>query len=247
MAAALDLDLDLAGVSLHDEDDESVSDAKVLGPLDAEMRKIFGRREDLGHLASGEVWAVSATGGRGVQEHVVHVSEGGDSKEAIYVDCKVTYEEVSPTQLVQYRFDGSEEWRLSHVSLDALVAFRSGRFAAWEKRLLEPTCAAELRRMYRIGAVIRVYDHHMFPNYEEEKADFEVIDEKSGKTVIIPRPVRDLRIWNAASREYDPVQAELEGAPSVGDVDHYWGELVAKMRETWGDEEFDRMTTSEDH
>lgn len=244
MAAALDV----AALTLHDEDDEPVTadGSGVLGPVLDETRAVYRRREDLAHLADGELWAVAATGSRGLQEHVVHVPKVGSAPVAVYCECKITYEEVPPTQLVEYRFAAESEWNLAHVSLASLVSFRSGKFAAWEKRLLEPTCAAELRRMYHIGPVIRVYDHHMFPSIGEDKDKFEVKDEKTGKTVIIPRPVHSLRIWNAQTRQYDDVQAELEGAPSANEVEGYWDGLVSKMRAQWGDEEFDRMVSKED-
>jgi len=104
----------------------------------------------------------------------------------------------------------------------------------------KPDCKASFRRLLRIGVINRMFDHVAFPSPDHEKADWEVKDEK-GKTVIIPRTIQGLRIWNVAKRAYDPVSPLLPGAPNDNDKEEYWKEMMVKFREQYGDEEIDEL------
>ena len=75
-------------------------------------------------------------GGRGVLEHAVRIRH--NTAHALMLECKVSFEEMPPSALVEYQFDDTTEWRLSMVCLDYLLAFRAGKFKDWEKRLLQP-------------------------------------------------------------------------------------------------------------
>lgn len=130
---------------------------------------------------------------------------------------------------------GGAEWRLSMVCLEYLLAFRAGKFADWEKRLLQPTCKAEFRRMMGIGPVYNVFDHHMFPSPEDEKDAFEVTDDH-GKKVILPRPVAALRIWSTEKQQYEEVDPTLDGAPAPAERDAYWTNMCEKLKETFPEE-----------
>ena len=69
-----------------------------------------------------------------------------------------------------------------------------------------PDCEAQFRRMLQCGIVTNVYDKCMFPTPEALKEKYQVVDEKNGKTIDLPHPVSQLRIWNAESQSYDEVQ-----------------------------------------
>jgi len=114
----------------------------------------------------------------------------------------------------------------------------------------KPDCKASFRRLLRMGLINRMFDHVAFPSPDNEKGDWEVKDD-NGRTVIIPRPIHGLRIWNVNKRVYDVVSPLLPGSPSDGEKDKYWNEMLAKFREQYGDEEIaelleDKKTTQEE-
>lgn len=232
-ASSLASQLDWDTVELLDQDEAVVSSKQLLGDVSAERRAVWMTRLDDNDELTEEdrVIAVKCMGGRGVLEHAVRIRH--KTAHALMLECKVSFEELPPSALVEYQFMGSTEWRLSMVCLDYLLAFRAGKFKDWEKRLLQPTCLAELRRMVAIGPVYNVYDHHMFPSSDEEKAQFEVVDENSGKTVVLPRPVSALRIWNVEEQQYNVVDPTLDGAPPVEQRDAYWKDLLKKLQENF--------------
>lgn len=179
-------------------------------------------------------------------EHAVRIGKD-NVPNPLVTECKVSCEELPPSSLVEYRFNdsstsGEGQWRLSMVSLDYLLAFRAGKFKDWEKRMLEPTCQAEFRRMFKIGPVFSVYDHPMFPSPEDEMQDFEVKDDKTGRKLILPRPVSALRIWSTEKQAYADVDPTLDGAPvTETERDAYWKQLIVRLKEHFGEEEFGKM------
>jgi len=234
-------------LELLDEDESSVTAREILGTISAERRSVWSSRltaEVPALSPSDELVAVRCAGGRGPLEHAVRIASDGGAEMAtpILVECKVSYEELPPSALVEYRFDddassdgGGGPWRLSMVCLEYLLAFRAGKFKDWEKRLLEPTCKAEFRRMVKIGPVFNVFDHHMFPSPEEEKAKFEVTDDH-GRKVVLPRPVTALRIWSTERQAYEEVDPTLEGAPKPEERESYWTGMLQKLAENFPEE-----------
>jgi len=222
-------------VDLLDEDEQPCTTKEVIGEVSAERRQVWSSRLSTDDLTdTDDLFAVRCTGGRGPLEHAVRVRSGAATP--LMMECKVSYEELPPSALVEYKFpDGDGEWRLSMVCLEYLLAFRAGKFADWEKRLLQPTCLAELRRMVAIGPVYNVFDHHMFPSPEEEKSKFEVTDD-NGKKVILPRPVSALRIWSMEKQAYKDVDPTLAGTPSEAERDAYWAGLIEKLKENFPEE-----------
>ena len=238
MATAEEEALLLEKVVLLDEDEEPVSSRQVIGEISAERRDVWSSRIDLS--SSPKVVAVQCTGGRGLLEHAVCIRRdlGAATAIPLLLECKVSCEPLPPAHLVEYKFDSDTDdtlttWRLSMVCLDYLLAFRAGKFADWEKRMLQPTCKAEFRRMFAIGPVYTVYDHYMFPSSEQEQSRFQVTDDH-GKTVILPRPVAALRIWSVEKQAYEEVDPTLDGAPV--DREAYWKELVERLRKSFPEE-----------
>lgn len=220
-------------VDLLDEDEQPVSSREIIGAVSVERREVWSSRVGEDDLkATDDVVAVRCSGGRGPIEHAVRIRGGVASP--LMLECKVSYEEMPPSSLVEYKFsDGDGKWRLSMVCLEYLLAFRAGKFKDWEKRMLQPTCKAEFRRMFAIGPVYTVYDHHMFPSPENEKGRFEVTDD-NGKKVILPRPVSALRIWSTEKQSFEDVDPTLDGAPQ--DRDSYWEELISRLKENFPEE-----------
>ena len=229
----------LNSVELLDQDGTPVASREVLGPLpaDSERRAIYAARfPEVG--AEDTLVALRCEGGSGTLEHIVRLR--GEEATALMGECKVSYEDLPPTALVEYRFstdDAKPDWRLSHVSLPMLISYRKGKFNDWEKRFLEPTCKAELRRMYAVGPVYSVYDHHMFPSDPAAMARFEFTNDE-GRKVTLPRPVHALRVWSSAAQAYEPVEAALEGAPAAAEQPAYWARLNERLAEVLGADEY---------
>ena len=228
-------------VSLLDEDETPVVSKEIIGPISKERRQVWWSSRLGSECAEqlsddDELIAVRCTGGRGLLEHAVIVKKDGSAAAPapLLIECKVSYEELPPSSLVEYKFEGGN-WRLSMVCLDYLLAFRAGKFKDWEKRILSPTCKAEFRRMIQIGPVFQVFDHLMFPSPDDEKDDWEVTNEQ-GKKVILPRPVSELRIWNTEKQDYDVVDPTLDGTPSKDERDDYWKNLLETVRESFPEE-----------
>ena len=236
--------------ALVDREGESIpaSSRTVIGPLapDDERRAVYADRWP--ESAGAELIAVRCETADGeALEHVV-CARAGAPPSALMGECKVSYDELPPTALVEFRFDGASRgaaptpWRLSHVSLPMLESYRKGKFAEWEKRMLAPTCKAELRRMFGVGPVFRVYDQHMFPSPPDELGRFEVEDD-NGRKLTLPRPVHSLRLWDVGAQRYAPVEAALDGAPAGDDAQAaYWADLQAKIAEAIGPDEFAELT-----
>jgi hypothetical protein len=230
MAATASL---VEAVELLDEDEQPVTSREIVGEVSSDRREVWSSRIEEDELtATDELVAVRCVGGRGPLEHSVCIRGGAATP--LMLDCKVSFEELPPSALVEYKFsDGDGRWRLSMVCLEYLLAFRAGKFADWEKRMLQPTCKAEFRRMFAIGPVYTVYDHLMFPSPEDEKAKFEVTNDK-GKKVILPRPVSALRVWSTEKQAYENVDPTLDGAPA--DRNAYWERLIARLKVNFAEE-----------
>uniref|UniRef100_A0A7S2IC20 Uncharacterized protein n=1 Tax=Helicotheca tamesis TaxID=374047 RepID=A0A7S2IC20_9STRA len=230
-------------LTLLDLDEAAVRSREVLGVVSEERLSVWSGRLEAEGVPLEEgcvVAAVRCEGSDGsMVEHAVRVPKAGGAS-ALLLECKVSYEEVPPSCLVEYSFSPSgPSWRLSNVSLPWLVAYRKGKFKDWEARMLAPSCKAEFRRMYEVGPVFTIYDHHMFPSDPSDAHKFQVTDDATGKTVVIPRPVKRLRIWNTQAQSYDTVRATLDGAPD--DQDAYWLDLKNRIRDAFGEDEFQDM------
>lgn len=66
---------------------------------------------------------------------------------------------------------------------------------------------------------------------------------KPGTFVDIPRPVHELRVWDAASRGHVNVDSRMEGAPAAGEEEKYWNDLLVQLREFHGADTVDSAFT----
>lgn len=196
----------------------------------------------IGEVPAGtQVLAVKYTNfDNSLVEHVVKWD--GVNATKVMCECGVTMEEFSPTCIVEYQYSPSDPWRLSKVSQQPLEMYMNSKFSQWRQMLDNPTCEAAFVRMLHAGALNKIYDKLAFPIPEEEKAQWSITDEKTGKSVDIPRPVHALRIWNAVSGEYDSVSPLLAGAPDTDEaLAAYWLETLAELRKKNGDEYISRL------
>uniref|UniRef100_A0A7S2TSV8 Uncharacterized protein n=1 Tax=Lotharella oceanica TaxID=641309 RepID=A0A7S2TSV8_9EUKA len=158
-----------------------------------------------------------------------------------FTECKISYEPVSPAQLVEYRFDEADTWHLGVSTRASLEMFRRTKFSVWKDLLMKTQCSATLRSLLGLGPITRLFDRFALPTPETDKKFYETKDD-NGKTIHIPHPVAALRVWNAATQAYDPIKAHLEGAPeSKEEVDAFWAKTLADLREAHGKETIDKL------
>ena len=89
-----------------------------------------------------------------------------------------------------------------------------------------------------------MYDPVYLPSPPDEAADWQVED-KPGTKVDVPRPVYELRVWDADTSGYIPLAPRMDGAPKAGE-DHYWKGLLAELRWLHGASTIDRLLTDDD-
>jgi hypothetical protein len=164
--------------------------------------------------------------------------------------CKISYDDLSPTQLIEYCFPDEPPfptWHMAGISLESFSMFSGSKFKLWEKQLKEPSCEAAFRRLLQAGPVFRVYDPAMFPTPPELESRYRVVDEKTGKLVPLPHPIAKCRVWNAKDQKYDDVDASLDGAPkSEGEATVYWSNLLTELRSLHGAEYIDSLLKGEE-
>lgn len=179
-------------------------------------------------------------------EKIVHFDEQETNMEDLKLECQVSLEEYSPSQLIEYTFNENGPWYLSPMSLPSLEQYRKTKFENWKHMIEHPDCEAAFKRLLNIGLINRMFDFHAFPSPDNEKHLYEVKDE-NGKTVMIPRPVKALRIWNPAKKKYDDVDCHLEGAPKDNEVQQYWENMLNQFRLERGNEYIDKLLESFKH
>eukprot|EP00406_Dinophysis_acuminata_P058703 CAMPEP_0179271098 /NCGR_PEP_ID=MMETSP0797-20121207/31800_1 /TAXON_ID=47934 /ORGANISM="Dinophysis acuminata, Strain DAEP01" /LENGTH=277 /DNA_ID=CAMNT_0020979439 /DNA_START=115 /DNA_END=945 /DNA_ORIENTATION=- len=163
---------------------------------------------------------------------------GGLSKASMVMGCcSIMCEDITPSECIEYAFDEApDRWAMSQVSREALETYRAMQFERWKKMLLEPTCEAQFRRMLQIGMVARLYDSILFPTPQVDKSKYQVTDDRTGKLIELPHPVKELRIWNAAERRYDTIDTRLAGAPPVAEEAAWWKDFMGELNAKHGEE-----------
>lgn len=194
--------------------------------------------EALTVLTEDGTTALIVTGGE--QDHIAVLKPGASQAELLLVDDGISYEQLSPLQLVEYSFekaDGSVgEWMVSNIGAETLAAYSGSKFSIWRNNMLNAFggCAAaflpDIKRGY---AMSNVYDHMIFCSPAAEKADWETTH--NGKIVSIPRPVHALRVWNSETHEYVELDPHMPGAPNNKDPterSEYWTQFLDELRST---------------
>ena len=69
-----------------------------------------------------------------------------------------------------------------------------------------------------------------------------MLDDRTGKTLHLPHPVAELRIWNPGKKQYDPMDPHLGGAPSGAEEEEkFWADVLAKFRDEQGADYIDGL------
>eukprot|EP01084_Bolivina_argentea_P089767 161896_1 len=161
----------------------------------------------------------------------------------IELEDKITMEDLSPSSLIEYTFYMNGPWFLAPMSELSLVGYRKTKFSNWKHMIENPTCEAAFKRLLNIGLITNMFDHVAFPSPQHEINDWMVKDDH-GKDVVIPRPVKGLRIWNVKNRCYKQVQSHLDGAPNEKDAQKYWENMLNQFRDQRGVDYIDNLLAS---
>jgi len=194
---------------------------------------------------AAKVVAITASTPAGTRKETIALlplDGSGGIPRVILGSCQITYEDLSPSDCIEYTFaEAPNDWKMAQLSLEALENYRSQKFEAWKGMLAEPTCEAQFRRMLQIGCVAKLYDPHVFPTPEAQKETFQVTDERTGKLIELPHPVKELRIWNAETNSYTAVDTQLDGAPSEDQKEEWWSNFLKELEAKHGQEYIERL------
>jgi hypothetical protein len=195
---------------------------------------------ELGGVPSSVIGAKFDTEDFGPVQHIV--AWDGTTATPVMSECGISYEELSPSQLVEYQYEEGGVWALAKMSLEPLQYYKSSKFKAWRDMLDAPSCEAAFARMIQAGPLNCIYDKLGFPIPENEQAEWTITDEKSGKLVDIPRQVAALRVWDASADCYAPVSPLMGGAPEdAAALAAYWEVTLGELRVKHGDEYITQM------
>eukprot|EP01083_Nonionella_stella_P003676 10580_1 len=153
--------------------------------------------------------------------------------DVVELEDKITMEDLSPSALIEYTFYEEGPWMLAPMSLVSLEGYRKSKFTNWKNMIENPHCEAAFKRLINIGLITDMFDHVAFPSPEHEKKDWMVKDDH-GKDVVIPRPVKGLRVWDVKGRCYKKVEAHLDGAPDAKEAEKYWEDMLNGFRAKQG-------------
>jgi len=196
-----------------------------------------------------KVVAVTATTAAGTKREsiaLLPLDGSGGTPQVVIANCQITYEDLSPSECIEYTFaEAPDDWKITQLSLEALENYRSQKFESWRGMLVEPTCEAQLRRMLQIGCVAKLYDPHVFPTSEAHKETFQATDERTGKLIELPHPVKELRSWNAETLTYTVIDTQLAGAPSEEEKDEWWSNFLQELEAKHGQEYIERLMTNQ--
>mmetsp|Transcript_34075 Transcript_34075/g.98044 ORF Transcript_34075/g.98044 Transcript_34075/m.98044 type:complete len:296 (+) Transcript_34075:57-944(+) len=182
-----------------------------------------------------QVLAVVAKDAAGALKEFVVSAKDGASAELVPGTCQITFEDMTPSECIEYAFsEAPDHWTVAQISRGAMESYRSMKFDAWKQMLTHGTCEAQLRRMLQIGVVTRLYDDHVFPTTESQRAHYEVIDEKNGKVIKLPHPVAALRIWDPAQLQYESIDPQLVGAPREEEKEAWWEGMIRTLQAQMG-------------
>jgi len=225
-----------------DENKLRVMDIRI---LEADRKEIYGALSE--EISSADlVLAVECVKEEGDEkeeevriEKVITVT--GDDLEVVELEDKITMEDLSPSELIEYTF--SEHWMLAPMSLPSLEGYRKMKFANWKHMIEHPVCEAAFKRLLNIGLITNMFDHVAFPSPEEEQKDW-VVQDEHGKDVVIPRPVKALRVWSVKDRCYSAVAAHLDGAPAADEAPKYWNDMLSKFKNERGEDYINDLLAS---
>ena len=144
----------------------------------------------------------------------------------------ISYEEMSVSDCVEYRFGPEDTWKLCQTSRLVMERFRAEKFGAFED-MLRKTPIPDLKSLASLlafGPRTRIYDP-FFLNPDRE--EWKVVNEQNGKVTEVPRPVTEMRIWDCETQSYVDFDTKLIGSPE-GEAAKAWFVDVVKHVKTNG-------------
>lgn len=145
---------------------------------------------------------MTCVGGDEKLEHIVVLSATEPySAEPVIFEDKILYDEVPLSQIIEYRFNTEQPWMLSCISKESLEFYRSSKFTVWKEMLMSGgnNCERAFKSMLRSGLITNIYDPVCLASPPEEQEQWLVVDPNTGKNVDIPRPVSEIRVWDATT------------------------------------------------
>ncbi|KAJ9465370.1 hypothetical protein DIPPA_18760 [Diplonema papillatum] len=198
-----------------------------------ERRQIYARI--VPELSSGDVKGVLCELDGEKVQHIVHCPAGGAPKVVIVEEaCKIMFDDLSPSQMIEYRFKESPQWHLGWMGEESADGYRRQKFKSWREMFDKPTCEAAFKRMLQTGLVTRLYDTVALPTPAEDVAKWTVVNEETGKKIDIPHPVHEMRVWDAEKEAYRTIASLLEGAPEDDKAGEYWEKLLQEQKDKHG-------------
>lgn len=188
-------------------------------------------------VAEGDVVAIVARSADGViKEIVAHPSGDPRKLTPVTISCQITFVDLSPSECIEYQLRETEQWMMAQLSQEALETYRGMKFQAWLNMLKNPTCEAQFRRMLQLGPVTQMYDPHVFPTPDSLKCRYEVTDDRTGKLIRLPHPLKSIRIWDANVGVYTYIDPQLDGAPPEAEKNAWWSDLIKELQTAHGEE-----------
>eukprot|EP01060_Flectonema_neradi_P032557 TRINITY_DN5206_c0_g2_i1.p1 TRINITY_DN5206_c0_g2~~TRINITY_DN5206_c0_g2_i1.p1 ORF type:complete len:233 (+),score=40.01 TRINITY_DN5206_c0_g2_i1:64-762(+) len=218
-------------------------DAKPLEVQDVAADRVEIYSKLAPKLKSGTVKGVLCDQDGVKVQHIVHSDNGKVEVVVIEEACKIMLDDLSPTQMVEYKFEDTG-FMLGWMGEDAAASYRSAKFKAWKEMVDKPNCEAAFRRILQAGVVTRLYDTVALPTPPEQADKYIVTNEETGKKINIPHEVSEMRVWDAEAGSYKAFSAHLDGAPQPDEKEQFWGNLIAEQREKHGDELIDKILAS---
>mmetsp|Transcript_8548 Transcript_8548/g.23606 ORF Transcript_8548/g.23606 Transcript_8548/m.23606 type:complete len:249 (-) Transcript_8548:68-814(-) len=210
--------------------------------LEADRKQVVGTAFPGVAEAGSTAVAVVATKGDEVKEFIAVFKSAPDgaataAPELPMGSCQITFEDLTPSDCIEYAFgEAPDEWSMAQLSTDALEEYRNMKFEAWKSMLLNPTCEAQFRRMLQIGMISQLYDPQVFPTPKGHQSKYQVTDERTGKKIQLPHPVKALRVWDAKTLTYKSIETQLTGAPGRDEAAQWWEDFVKDLNAKHGEE-----------
>jgi len=231
--------LALSDVHLVDMGDKIPVHIEKCFPIDDERLKIYQAEE--ASLKEGFVCCGQAVDAytKEPEEHILLIKN--NSIVSIQRCDGILMEEFPITKMVEYRFSADDTWKVSQIGVDALAQYRGLKFKTWLEMIRSPDCEAQFRRLLQTGLICTMFDHTAFKTPAADLEKYQVLDQKSGKTVKIPHPVYELRSWDPKQRAYVKQDTRLVGAPKPEDEEKFWENLLDELRGVHGKEYVDQL------
>jgi len=198
----------------------------------------------LANDTSKSVASVHCKNDDGFVEHIVVVENAAPhTATPIIFEDKIMFTEVSLSSIIEFRFDKTKPWMFGTMTAENLEFYRGSKFKIWQEMFLSggAGCKRALKSMLKAGLMTQMFDPMSFPSPADEIADWQVEDENTGKTVNIPRPVAEIRVYDAETKQYKKIESRMDGTPEPEDEEKYWKDLLDQLRTKFGAETIDEF------